>query len=168
MKNKPDLKDHTISIVVYDKPGVMARITSLITRRGFNIESISAGDAKDKGMYRITIVIRGDDRSIEQIQKQIYKIIDTVKVSPILENNKVEREMALIKVKTNNGTKSDLFQMINIYQASIVDSAADGFVIEIVGPKDKVDGFIELIPKNRILEIARTGIVAMNRLKQTH
>lgn len=163
MKNRQGLKNHTISIVVYNKPGVMARITSLITRRGFNIESISAGDAKEKGMYRLTIVVKGDNRSIEQIQKQVYKIIDTVKVSPIIEDEKIESETALVKIKASNGEKTEIYQLINIYKGNIVDSAPEGMVVEIVGTRKRVDGFINLLPRNNVMEIARTGIVAMNR-----
>jgi len=158
-----NLKDFTISVVAYNKPGVMARICSLITRRGFNIESISAGDAKDDGMYRLTIVIKGDDRAVEQIQKQIHKMIDTVKVSLVNQENKIEKEMALVKVKAVNGEKLEMFQLIDVYKANIVDTTPEGFVAQVVGSKEKVNRFINVFPKERIVEIARTGIVAMNR-----
>ena len=163
MKEKANYKDHMISILVYNNPGVMAKVTSLFTRRGFNIESISAGKAKDSGMMRMTIIVKGDDRSIEQIQKQLYKVLETVKVSPIHPFNKVEREMGLIKIKLINGNKVELFQMVNAFKGIVVDAGSTGFTVEITGPTDKIDAFINLVPKNLIIEIARTGIVAMNR-----
>lgn len=157
------LKSFTIAVTVYNKPGVMARITSLITRRGFNIESISAGDTKENDLYRITIVIKGDDRAIEQIQKQIYKMIDTVKVTQVNEENKIAKEMAFIKIKALNGDKVSFFQLIDVYKGSIVDTTQEGFVVQMVGSHEKVNRFIGLFPPNKIMEIARTGIVAMNR-----
>jgi acetolactate synthase I/III small subunit len=163
MKDSKEVKKHTISILVYNEPGVMAKITGLITRRGFNIESLSAGDAKDKGMFRLTLVFMGDDRSVEQIQKQIYKIIDTVKVAPISSHNKIEKEMALIKIKAANGDKTELFHVINVYKGNIVDTTPQGVVVSITGSQEKVNRFIKVIPSNRVMEIARSGIVAMNR-----
>jgi acetolactate synthase-1/3 small subunit len=163
MKNSDILTDHILSILVYNKPGVMAKVTSLFTRRGFNIESISAGKAKENELMRFTIIVKGDDRSIEQIQKQLYKVLETVKVSPILSYNRVEREMGLIKLKAVEGFKSDLFQLAEVFRGKVVDASTNGFIIEITGPTAKIDAFINKIPKNLIIEIARTGVVAMNR-----
>ena len=163
MKEKTKYTNHMISILVYNKPGVMAKVTSLFTRRGFNIESISAGKAKETEMMRMTIIVKGDDRSIEQIQKQLYKVLETVKVSPIHPTNKVEREMGLIKIKLTNGNKVELFQLVNAFKGIVVDASTIGFTVEMTGPTETIDAFINLIPKNLIIEIARTGIVAMNR-----
>jgi acetolactate synthase I/III small subunit len=155
--------DHTISVLVNHHPGVLSKLTSLITRRGFNIDSISAGPAKDPDMYRLTIIVKGDDRSIEQIQKQLYKIVDTVKVSPIDPKNKVEREIGLIKLRASNGERQEILQMVNVFKGQILDSGPGGFVVEIVGSNEKVNSFISLFPPQQIIEVARTGIVAMNR-----
>lgn len=157
------LKNHTISIEVHNEPGVLARLSGLITRRGFNIESFSSGDTREKGMCRLTVVVNGDDRGIEQIQKQIYKMIDTVKVSPIDDEKKIEAETALIKIKARNGEKLEIIQLVNIHNGHIVDTAPGGFVVSIMGERERVDRFIRLFPDNHVLEIARTGVVAMHR-----
>lgn len=167
MKEKERYTDHTISLVVNNKPGVMSKITGLITRRGFNVESITVGRDLEKGLARMTMLVKGDDRSIEQIQKQLYKMIDTVKVYPITLENRVAREMALVKIKLVKGEKSELFQLINIYKAEIVDTSPGGIIVEITGPSEKIDGFINLLPRHLIVGVARTGIVAMHKLSQT-
>lgn len=157
------LKNHTISVVVHNEPGVLAKLSGLITRRGFNIESFSSGDHKEKGLCRLTVVVKGDDRGIEQIQKQIYKMIDTVKVSPMDDEKKVEAETALIKVKARNGEKLEIIELVNVHNGCIVDSAPEGFVVSIMGERERVDRFIRLFPENQVLEIARTGVAAMHR-----
>ncbi|ADK80732.1 MULTISPECIES: acetolactate synthase small subunit [Sediminispirochaeta] len=155
--------DHTISVLVNNHPGVLSKLTSLITRRGFNIESIAAGPTKDPDMFRLTIIVKGDDQSVEQIQKQLYKIVDTVKVSPIDPRNKVEREIGLIKLRATNGSRNEVLQMVNVFKGQVIDSGPGGFVVEIVGSSEKVDSFIGLFPPQQVVEVARTGIVAMNR-----
>lgn len=166
MAVKRDEMNHMISILVYNQPGVMAKVTSLFTRRGFNIESISAGKAKENELMRLTIIVKGDDRSIKQIQKQLYKVLETVKVSPINQAQCVEKEMALIKIKCSNGNKAELFQLIEVFRGKVLDTSANGFIIEITGATDKIEAFIQSVPKNSIVEVARTGIVAMNRWGQ--
>lgn len=156
------LNDHTISILVNNHPGVLSKLTSLITRRGFNIDSISAGPAKDADMYRLTIIVKGDDRGVEQIQKQLYKIVDTVKVSPIDPANKVEREIGLIKLRATNGDRQGIIQLVSVFKAEIIDSGPGSFVVEIVGTSERVESFIAMFPPQKIIEVARTGIVAMN------
>jgi acetolactate synthase-1/3 small subunit len=145
----------------------MAKVTSLFTRRGFNIESISAGKSHENELMRLTIIVKGDDRSIEQIQKQLYKVLETVKVSPIDLRNYVEREMALIKVKSFNGNRAELFQLTNIFKGRMVDASPNGFIVEVTGPTAKIDAFINLLKNNSIVEVARTGVVAMNRWPQS-
>jgi acetolactate synthase-1/3 small subunit len=164
MKKKEKYADHTIAMLTLNKPGVMSKITSLITRRGYNVESITVGKTKEKGIARITLVVKGDEQGVEQIQKQLNKIIDTVKVYPISLENRVARELALVKIKLTKGDKSDLFQLINIYNAEIVDTSLGGIVVEITGSSEKIDGFINLLPQNLIVGIARSGIVAMHKL----
>lgn len=162
-EDKTILSDHIISLLVLNHPGVLSKITSLITRRGFNIDSIAAGPTKEKDMFRLTIIVKGDDRSIEQIQKQLYKIIDTVKVMTIHPARKVEREIGLIKLKAPMGERNEVLQMVNVFKGQILDSSTSGFVVEITGSSEKVDSFINLFPANQIVEVARTGIVAMDR-----
>ncbi len=166
MKTKEQYKDHTISIIVCNNPGVMSKVTGLITRRGFNIESITEGKTLGAGLARMTMVVKGDDRSIEQIQKQLNKLVDTVKVTPIPPENRVAREMALVKIKITKGSdKNELFQLINIYKAKIVDTSPGGIIVEVTGAPDKLDGFINLLPQNLVVGVARTGVVAMNKLR---
>lgn len=164
MKKKEKYTDHTIAMLALNNPGVIAKITSLMARRGYNVESMTAGKTKEKGVSRLTIVVKGDDHGVEQIQKQLNKIIDTVKVYPISRENRVAREMALVKIKLTKGDKSDLFQLITIYNAEIVDTSLGGIIVEITGPSEKIDGFISLLPQNLIVGIARSGIVAMHKL----
>jgi len=161
-KNK-NYHKHVVSVLVYNKYGVLNKITNLFKRRGYNIESISAGKAEKNGMVRLTIVVCGDDRIIEQVEKQLYKVLETVKVTPIHPNQKVIKELALIKIKANSERRSEIIQMVEIFRANIVDAGLDGFIIEITGNKEKIDSFINLIDANNIIEIARTGAVALNR-----
>jgi acetolactate synthase-1/3 small subunit len=161
------MTDHLIAVHAYNKPGIIEKITGLFTRRGFNIKSFSAGKSMQDELMRSTIIVEADDRSIDQIKKQLYKILETVKVSPINQRNKVEREMALIKIKFSNPARqSDLFNLVNMFNGKMADAGPNGFIIEITGPTDKIDAFINLLQKNTIEEIARTGIVAMNRWEQ--
>lgn len=158
-----ELSKHVISVLVYNHPGIMAQVTGLFTRRGFTVESITAGKAKNEDMLRLTIVVKADQKSLEQIQKQLYKIIDTVKVSLIHPDLKVEREMALIKIRTQNSIKSDLFQLVEVFRGRVVDASPSGFIVEITGPVPKIEAFINLLSINSVIEIARTGTVAINR-----
>ena len=171
MKEREKYTDHTVSLIVNNKPGVMSKISGLITRRGFNVESMTVGKTNEKGMARMTIVVKGDDRSLEQIQKQLFKIVDVIRVSEIKLEDRVAREMALIKIKLTKDDQDELLfstnnilQLINIYKAEIVDTSPGGIIVEITGSVEKIDGFINLLPEKLIVGIARTGIAAMNKL----
>ncbi len=163
MEEKQQLSDHIVSVLVHNHPGVLSKVTSLITRRGFNIDGISAGNTKQSDMFRLTIVVKGDDRSIEQIQKQLYKIIDVVKVWTITPEAKLDREIGLIKIKIKHGQRNEILQMINVFKASVVDAGPEGFIVEITGTTEKIDSFLSLFEHHQIVEVARSGIVAMNR-----
>ncbi|MCD6550870.1 acetolactate synthase small subunit [Thermotoga sp.] len=156
--------DHLVSMLVHNKPGVMRKVANLFARRGFNISSITVGESETPGLSRLVIMVRGDDRTIEQIEKQAYKLVEVVKVTPIdpLPGNRVEREMALIKVKFGDD-KQELFQLVEIFRGKIIDVSKEGAIIEITGARSKVEAFINLLPEKQVEEIARTGIVAMNR-----
>ncbi|MDK2864929.1 MAG: acetolactate synthase small subunit [Thermotogota bacterium] len=158
--------EHIVSVLVCNQPGVMRKVANLFARRGFNISSISVGEAKDPGFSRLTIVVKGDDRIIEQIEKQLYKVIEVVKVSPIdpSPENRVEREMALIKTQIDEKNKPEILQLVEIFRGKIIDVAKEGMIIEITGARSKVEAFIKLLQDTgKVIEIARTGIVAMNR-----
>ncbi len=158
------VREHLVSMLVHNKPGVMRKVANLFARRGFNISSITVGDSEVPGLARLIIMVKGDERIIEQIEKQAYKLVEVVKVTPIdpIPENRVEREMALVKVKFGD-QKQELFQLVEIFRGKIVDVSKEGAIIEITGSRSKVEAFIRLLSENQIVEIARTGIVAMNR-----
>jgi acetolactate synthase-1/3 small subunit len=168
MSDQETLRDHTIALLVADHPGVLSKITSLITRRGFNIDSIAAGPTKDKGLFRLTIIVKGDDQGVEQIQKQLYKLVDTVKVVPIHPSRKVEREIGLIKLRVPMGRRGEVIQMVQVFKGEILDTGADGFIVEITGDNDKIDSFLGLFQPHEVVEVARTGIVAMDKWEKTN
>jgi len=163
MKTDEIYTDHIVSVLVHNNPGVLSKITSLVTRRGFNIDGISAGPTRQNDMFRLTIVVKGDDKSIEQIQKQLYKIIDVVKVAPIIKSSMVGREICLIKIKASGGDKHEILQIINVFKANVVDVGSNGLIVEITGDSDKIDSFLALLEAHQIVDVARTGVVAMNR-----
>ena len=161
-----NLSEHTVSILVFNKPGVLSKVMSLITRRGFNVESVSA-EKTSGDKTRIIVAVKADERSLEQIQKQLYKIVDVVKVTPIDPKHKLVRELAFVKVKNATGlpnsSNMELFQLVDVFNGEIVNATPNGFVFQVTGSRDKINSFISLIPENLIVEIARTGIVAVNK-----
>ncbi|WP_456369625.1 acetolactate synthase small subunit [Geoglobus sp.] len=153
---------HTIAALVENRPGVLARVAGLFRRRGFNIESLAVGVTEKEGISRMTIVVAGDDRTIEQVTKQLNKLIEVIKVSDV-STNAVERELALIKVATTPQTRGEIIEIANIFRARIVDVSRDSFIVEITGDEDKVNAFIDLMRQYGIKEVARTGKIAMQR-----
>jgi len=154
---------HTLVALVEDKPGVLNRVASLFRRRGFNIESIAVGHSELPGLSRMTIVVDGAATMVEQVAKQLYKVIDVVKVSDITEDNIVARELALIKVRATPSTRSEIIQIVDIFRANIVDVSPDSLMVEVTGDEDKVDSLFQLLRGFGIKELARTGRIAMAR-----
>jgi len=155
---------HTLVALVEDKPGVLNRMVSLFRRRGFNIASIAVGDSEIPGLARVTFVVNGDLTVVEQVRKQLLgKIVETVKVSDLTDEDIVVRELALIKVKAQAGSRSEIIQIVDIFRADIVDVAQDSLTIEITGTEDKINSFLDLIRPFGIKELARTGRIAMTR-----
>ncbi len=154
---------HTLIALVQDRPGVLNRMASLFRRRGFNIESIAVGQSEITQFSRVTIVVDGSAAMVEQVRKQLDKVIDVVKVADITDGNMVARELALVKVKANPGSRSEIIQIADIFRAGIVDVASDSLTIEITGDEDKIDSLLNLLRSFGIREIARTGRVAMMR-----
>jgi len=154
---------HTLVALVEDKPGVLNQMASLFRRRGFNIESIAVGHSEVPHLSRMTIVVNGADAMVEQVRKQLDKLIDVVKVSDITEEDIVSRELALIKVKTTPPTRSEIIEIADIFRANIVDVSADSVTIEITGDEDKINSLLNLLRGFGIREIARTGCIAMTR-----
>ncbi|HHZ20024.1 MAG TPA: acetolactate synthase small subunit [Firmicutes bacterium] len=155
---------HTLAIMVVNNPGVLSRVAGLYSRRGFNIDSIAVGPTEDPKLSRMIVVVQAeDDAQIEQITKQLYKLIDVVKISDITMDDSVERELALIKVAANSGNRSEILQIVDIFRAKIVDVAEQAVIIEVTGDQEKLEAIISLLHPFGIREIVRTGKIAMVR-----
>ena len=152
------MKPHTLSVLVENKAGVLSRVTGLFSRRGFNIESLAVGPCEEPGMSRITIVVIGDDEKIEQIMKQLNKLIEVIKVSDLTDNERVERELALIKVTAEQGSsRAEIMQIASIFRAQIVDVSAKSLILQVIGDTDKIDALEKLLRQYGIKEFVRTG-----------
>lgn len=155
---------HTLVVLVEDHPGVMNRIMSLFRQRGFNVDSIAVGHSEMPGLSRITLGVTGNDRDIEQITKQLYKLLEVIKVTDVSGENLIHRELALIKVAASERTRGDIMRLVSeVYRARIVDASTDSLVVEVTGPSEKIESLIALVRPYGIKEIARTGSVAMVR-----
>ena len=154
---------HTITALVEDRPGVLARIAGMFSRRGFNISNLAVGHSETPGLSRMTFVVEGDEWVVEQVTKQLYKLIDVVQVNDITSDSIVVRELALIKVKSTAGTRPEIMQIVDIFRANIVDVSSDAVIIEVTGDEDKVDALVQLLKPFSIREMMRTGRVAMTR-----
>jgi len=154
---------HILVALVEDKPGVLNRMASLFRRRGFNIESIAVGHSEIPHLSRMTIVVDGTTTMIEQVRKQLDKVIDVVRVTDISGDNTITRELALIKVKANSATRSEIMQIVDIFRANIVDVASDSVTVEVTGDEDKINSLFNLLGGFGITELARTGCIAMIR-----
>jgi len=155
--------NHTLVALVEDKPGVLNRMASLFRRRGFNIESIAVGHSEVPHLSRVTIIVNGSTAMVEQVRKQLDKLVDVVKVSDITGDNITVRELAMIKVRATSATRSEIVEIADIFRANIVDVASDSLTIEITGDEDKIDSMMKLLRGFGIREIARTGRIAMVR-----
>jgi len=154
---------HTLVALVEDKPGVLTRMASLFRRRGFNIESIAVGHSELPNLSRMTIVVNGTANILEQVRKQLSKVVNVVKVIDVTADNITVRELALIKVRATSSTRSEIIEIADIFRANIVDVAPDSLTIEITGDEDKVDSLLNLLRRFGIKEVARTGRIAMLR-----
>lgn len=154
---------HTLVALVEDKPGVLNRMASLFRRRGFNIESIAVGHSEVPHLSRMTIIVNGSNAMVEQVRKQVDKLVDVVKVSDITGDNITIRELALIKVKATSATRSEILEIVDIFRANIVDVGSDSLTIEITGDEDKINSILKLLKSFTIREISRTGRIAMVR-----
>ncbi|MGL6343389.1 MAG: acetolactate synthase small subunit [Waterburya sp.] len=154
---------HTISVLVEDEAGVLTRIAGLFARRGFNIESLAVGPAEQVGVSRITMVVPGDEQIIEQLIKQLYKLISVLKVQDISLQPCVERELMLIKVNATASNRAEVIQLTQIFRARIVDLSEESLTIEVVGDPGKIVAIVQMLNKFGIREIARTGKIALIR-----
>jgi acetolactate synthase-1/3 small subunit len=149
--------------MVADKPGVLNRVASLFRRRGFNIESIAVGASEVPDVSRMTIVVDGATTLVEQVRKQLDKVIDVIKVTDITGDTTITRELALVKVKSTSVTRSEIMQIVDIFRAKIVDVATDSLTVEVTGDEAKVTSLYNLLKGFGIKEISRTGVIGMTR-----
>jgi acetolactate synthase I/III small subunit len=154
---------HTISILVENEFGVLARVAGMFSGRGFNIESLSVAETMDPTVSRITLVTRGDDQALEQIEKQLNKLVAVIKVIDFTDTAHVERELVLIKVAADERSRGEIVNIVDSFRGKIIDGSRRSYVIEVTGAEDKIDALIELLKPIGIKEIVRTGRVAMFR-----
>ncbi len=154
---------HTISVLVENRAGVLARISGLFSARGYNIDSLSVGTTDDPQISRMTIVVRGDEQVLEQVCKQLNKLIDVIKVVDYLETPHIERNLALIKVAADKATRSELIQICDIFRAKIVDVSVESIIIEMTGDNEKIGALAKMLRPFGIKEVCQTGVVAMAR-----
>jgi acetolactate synthase-1/3 small subunit len=154
---------HILVALVEDKPGVLNRVSSLLRRRNFNIDSIAVGHTEQANLSRMTIIVEGDDAHVEQARKQLDKVIEVVKIVDITSTESVARELTLIKVKATASTRSEIIQIVDVFRANIVDVSSDSLMVEVTGDEDKINSLLELLRGFGIREIARTGRIALTR-----
>ncbi len=154
---------HTIAVIVENKAGVLTRIAGLFSRRSFNIDSLSVGATDNPDYSRMTIAVHGDDVVLEQVIKQLSKLINVIRVSELEPEESVERELAIVKVSADRENRSEIMQIVNIFRAKIIDVSARSMIIEVTGDEEKVDAIIQLLRQFGVKELARTGKVSMVR-----
>lgn len=157
------MKNHTISVLLQNKPGVLSRVTGLFSGRGYNIESLCVAETLDPGISCLTLVSKGDDQIIEQITKHLHKLIDVIKVTDISEKEYVEREMVLIRVNAESHTRAEVLRVIDIFRGKVVDVSAKSYAVEVTGTSSKIQAVIDILRPIGIKEIIRTGTIAMAR-----
>ena len=154
---------HVLSVLVENKPGVLSRVTGLVSRRGFNIESLAVGPTEDATMSRITIVVYADEVAYEQITKQLNKLISVYKITDLTDGNSIERELALFKVNVPPERRSEIIEIANIFRANIVHVGKNSLMVEATGDEDKLKGLEDLFRAYGIKEMVRTGKIALAR-----
>ena len=163
MNNGDEHPKHTITALVQDQPGVLNRVVSMFRRRGFNIASLAVGHSEVPNLSRMTFVVEGDTATVERVTKNLRKLVDVIKVSNVSAQNIVSRELALIRVKANVQSRSEIMQIVDIFRANIVDVAAESLIVEVTGDEDKLDSLQNLLKAFGVTEIMRSGTIAMNR-----
>ena len=157
---------HTISLLVENHQGVLARISGLFSGRGYNLDSLTVGVTTDPTVSRITLVCKGDDAVIDQIKKQLNRLIDVIKVTDLTQVPSVDRELALIKVSANHNHRGEIFQVADVFGCRVMDVGLDSMTLELTGDPGKIDDFLAVVQPYNILEVARSGPVSMERGKK--
>ncbi|MCK2036565.1 acetolactate synthase small subunit [Microbacterium sp. SSW1-49] len=157
------MSTHVLSLLVEDRPGLLTRVAGLFARRGFNIESLAVGVTEVPGISRITVVVDVDELPLEQVTKQLNKLINVIKIVELDFSTSVQREHMMIKVRTDNVTRSNVIEVVNLFRASVVDYAPDALVVEVTGDKGKVEALLKALEPFGIKEIAQSGLLAIGR-----
>ena len=160
-------KPHTLVVLVEDQPGVLNRVVSLLRRRSFNIDSITVGHSEQPGVSRMTIVVIGEDNDVEQAGKQLYKIMEVLKVTDVTDQNVIEHEMALVKVAAKPQHRAEILLIAQIYDAKVIDASPSTLLLEATGSEDRIDALLAMVRPFGIRELVRTGRIAMTRGSST-
>ena len=161
--DRDNVHRYTVGVLVDNEPGVLSRVSGLFFRRGFNIDSLAVGTTQDPEVSRITIVVKGDDAKVEQLVQQLYKLICVQKVQVMQTRNSVERQLLLVKVKASIAEREGLMRLVDIFKAKVLDVTKNSMVLQITGDNDKIDALMSLLGDYGILELVRTGVVALER-----
>ena len=161
------VRRHVLVAIVNNRPGVLNRVASLMRARNFNIESLAVGHTENPDVSRMTITLRGDDYGVEQVSKQLYRLIDVLKVQDVTAERRVEHELALVKVRATNTNRAEIVTIVELSRGRVVDLAADSVIIEASGTEDEIDRLVELVTPFGIKELVRTGSIVMLRGAQT-
>ncbi|MFV0319108.1 MAG: acetolactate synthase small subunit [Microbacterium sp.] len=157
------MPSHVLSLLVEDKPGLLTRVAGLFARRGFNIESLAVGVTEVPGLSRITVVVDVEVLPLEQVTKQLNKLVNVIKIVELESSSSVQRDHVLVKVRADNATRSNIIEVVNLFRASIVDYATDALVIEVTGDRGKVEAFLRAVEPFGIKELAQSGMLAIGR-----
>jgi acetolactate synthase I/III small subunit len=157
------MSKHTLSVLVENKPGVLARVSSLFSRRGFNIDSLAVGPTEHSDVSRMTIVVNVDELPLEQVTKQLNKLVNVLKVVELESEAAVQRELLLVKVKADQATRSHVLEIVQVFRAKVVDVAPDAVTVEVTGTADKLEAFIRVLEPYGIRELVQSGVVAVGR-----
>ncbi|MCV7154272.1 acetolactate synthase small subunit [Mycolicibacterium pyrenivorans] len=163
MSSQGTPRTHTLSVLVEDKPGVLARVASLFSRRGYNIQSLAVGATEHKDLSRMTIVVDVEDSPLEQITKQLNKLINVIKIVEQDDSNSVARELALIKVRTDAATRSQVIEAVNLFRAKVVDVSNESLTVEATGTPEKLEALLRVLEPYGIREIVQSGVVSLSR-----
>lgn len=162
-QKKGTIKEHILVAMVENKPGVLSKVFSLFRRRRFNVKSMTAGSTEKEHFYRLTIVIDGDQTNVEQVIKQLYKIIEVIKVTDVSKAKITTRELALIKIHTTKTNRLEVLKVAHVYRAKVVSTTKSHVIIEITGRPSKINSFVDMCKIFGIVELVRTGVVTMTR-----
>ncbi|GAU78404.1 acetolactate synthase small subunit [Fusibacter sp. 3D3] len=154
---------YVLSVIVENEPGILSRVAGLFSRRGYNIKSLSVGETEDPKISRMTIVVSGDRQIVEQIKKQLQKLIDVIKITELEPDTSVYRELALVKVMVNEQNRPSILEVVDIFRGKVIDIAKESLTVELTGDQDKINAFVDMMKVYGVSEMARTGLTGLAR-----